>query len=175
MYLHQNVSFDINFSVEEGNFQYEIDNMLGLSFHFFPVFFSPLFIVIFVILHLSRRPAGRPSSAVPHKASHGTLLQGRALRERLRIATGQDHCCLVGGGPPPENNRRDNPQEWIGSRIPIIRATKRTQACNASSPTYDTQTERLTQHKTSGRGKGGQDHPWYPLPPPEKAISATSA
>ena len=68
MYLHQNVSFDINFSVEEGNFQYEIDNMLGLSFHFFPVFFSPLFIVIFVILHLSRRPAGRPSSSVPHKA-----------------------------------------------------------------------------------------------------------
>ena len=109
MYLHQNVSFDINFSVEEGNFQYEIDNMLGLSFHFFPVFFSPLVIVIFVILHLSRRPAGGPSSAVPHKASHGTLLQGRALRERLRTATGQDHCCLVGGGPPPENNRRDRP------------------------------------------------------------------
>ena len=95
MYLHQDLNFDINISVEEGNFQYEINNMFGLPFHFFPVFFCPLFIVIFVILHLSRRRAGRPSFAVPHKAKHGTVLQGKALRERPRPATGQDHCCLV--------------------------------------------------------------------------------
>ena len=47
-YLHPVVDFDISFSVEEGNFQYEICNMFNRPFHFFAVFVCSLLFFMIV-------------------------------------------------------------------------------------------------------------------------------